>query len=329
MKMDSFGEATLRIDVATAITKGQRDHQQDSALTSFPIGQDTGFAIVADGMGGSVAGHVASALATCTVFEHLRMQGQATENAGGAPTVLLRNAAVAANARIAQHAEEVAETFGMGTTLLVPWIQDGKLYWLSVGDSPFLLFRDGALRMLNQDHSMGSQIDMMVKAGAMDAQTAQEHPERSVLTSALEGKDIPIIDCPPVPLALKAGDILVAATDGLQYLPNAMIANTLMLTQSAQSADIANALLSSLEMQNHPDQDNAAIVVIKLVETVGRSTSRAVDDLPVLAMADTAEELPITHIAPPPREPDPEPEAAAPKKKKTFFYRGQEYEKED
>lgn len=320
MKMESFAEVGLQMDVATAMTKGSRDYQQDSVLTSFSLGQETGFAIIADGMGGSVAGHVASAIATLSVFEHLKMQDLEDDPAGVTPTVLLREAAEAANRKICAHAARHDEAYGMGTTLLVPWIQQNKLFWISIGDSPLFLFRDGALRMLNQLHSMATQIDMMVKVGALDAEAARDHPDRSVLSSALNGKEIPSIDCPAVPLALKPGDILVASTDGLQTLSNAVIANTLMLTRQAYSIDTAKALLAALEAQNKVDQDNAAIVVIKVGDAMVKSGLRRADDIPVLAVADAAPS-PVVEVVAAPESP--------PKKKRTFWYRGQEYEKDD
>ena len=52
----------LSFDVATVAIKGMRTYQEDSLISSFPLGQDTGFAILSDGMGGHTSGHVASAL---------------------------------------------------------------------------------------------------------------------------------------------------------------------------------------------------------------------------------------------------------------------------
>ena len=45
---------------ATALYLGQRDNQEDAIATSFAIGEDLGFAVLSDGMGGHNAGDIAS-----------------------------------------------------------------------------------------------------------------------------------------------------------------------------------------------------------------------------------------------------------------------------
>ena len=64
----------LSFDVATVAIKGVREYQEDSLISSFPLGQDTGFAILSDGMGGHTSGHVASALVVAETFSQLKMK---------------------------------------------------------------------------------------------------------------------------------------------------------------------------------------------------------------------------------------------------------------
>ena len=119
------------------------------------------------------------------------------------------------------------ETEGMGATLVVPALIENRLWWISVGDSPLFLYRGGKLSQLNEDHSMAPQIDFMVKSGLMDAETGANHPDRNCLISVLMGARIPKIDCPTKPFEMKAGDIVVCASDGLQFLTNAQIEKVL------------------------------------------------------------------------------------------------------
>jgi hypothetical protein len=180
----------------------------------------------------------------------------------------------------------------MGSTLLSTVISRDKLYWVSVGDSPLLLFRDGALRQLNKDHSMAPQIDMMVKTGAMSAEVGRNHPDRNTLTSAIAGAEIDMIDCPARPIALLPDDIVIIASDGLQFLSNSTIAKTLRLFQSSRSVDIANAFLAALSQLDHPQQDNTAFVIIKLGQDVQNSSSLDAEDMPILAMAEDENDAP-------------------------------------
>ncbi|MDX8347625.1 protein phosphatase 2C domain-containing protein [Cognatiyoonia sp. IB215446] len=283
---DAVQTDVITFDVSTAAIKGARDYQQDSLISSFPLGQTAGFAVVADGLGGHVGGHIASALITAEIFSHLKMkENQLDEGTLNIP-LTLRDATDAANARLAKQVGEDDSLHGMGSTLLVPVIRGDKLYWISVGDSPLLLFRGGALRQLNKDHSMAPQIDKMAKAGALTAEEAKDHPDRNTLTSVINGDEIDKIDCPTKPIALEPDDIIIASSDGLQYLSNSMIANTLMQVKDGRSVDIANAFLDAIADLDDPHQDNAAFVVIKLSVGSNEVETADAEEMPVLAVAD-------------------------------------------
>lgn len=338
----------LSFDVATVAIKGMRDYQEDSLISSFPLGQDTGFAVLADGMGGHTSGHVASALVVAEMFSQLKMKDLMLEDGVLNIPSTLEDAAEAANDRVADYVAAHNDSYGMGATLLSVVIRRDKLYWLSVGDSPLLLFRDGALRQLNKDHSMAPQIDMMVKTGALSKEAGRSHPDRNTLTSAISGDTIDKIDCPTRPIALLPDDILIAASDGLQFLSNSVIAKTLKKTQDSHSVDIANALMEALEDLDHPEQDNAAFILIRLgVGHEEKSTAVDLADLPVLATADedededtettnrkikvvtkdTVEEVEATQAE---TEPEPTPDAPAEedRERKAYWYRGQKYYKD-
>ena len=258
-----FDEA-VRFDVATATLKGSRDFQEDSLAASFPLGQETGFAVLADGMGGHLSGDVASALVMSEVFSRIKMNEMLLEKTITDVPSLLHGMTSTANSRITQYIEETPESYGMGSTLLATIIRGDDLFWVSVGDSPLFLFRDGELRQLNQDHSMAPQIDMMVKVGAMTEEAGRDHPDRNTLTSAIAGVAIDKIDCPEEPTKVLPGDIIIVASDGLQYLTNAQITAILKEKQNARSMDISGALFAALKELDDPDQDNAAFTVIKL-----------------------------------------------------------------
>jgi len=316
---ESTPQKTLAFDVATAAIKGKRDYQEDSMIASFPVGQGSGFAIVADGIGGHVAGHIASALVTTEVFTHLKMQEALLTSGALDVPFALRQAAEQANQKLAAHIKKNDDTKGMGTTLLVPVIRGDRLSWISIGDSPLYLFRDGALRLLNKDHSMAPQIDMMVKAGSMTVENGKDHPDRNTLTSVVNGEGIPEIDCPSTPILLKDGDILIASSDGLQSLSNATIAGTLMQGKTGSSLDIAKAFLKAIEVQDKPDQDNTAFVVMMAQEEAKVADVMDLDAMPVLAQVSDAEE-PVAAAPEPELPTEPVPDEA-----KAYYYRGQKY----
>ena len=286
---DVIQTKTQSFDVATAAIKGAREYQEDSLISSFPIGQSAGFAVISDGLGGHAAGDTASALVATEMFAQLKMQESQLLNGALDVPDALRAAITTANQKIASHVQVDADTTGMGATLLAPVIQGDRLSWISVGDSPLYLLRDGVLNQLNQDHSMAPQIDMMVMSGMLTAEAGATHPHRNSLISVLDGQEIAQIDCPASPMVLQDADILIAATDGLQFLSEALIAKTLTNVKDVPAAEIARALLAALAQLNHPQQDNTAFVVIKV--NVADVPGAVVDfgAMPVLAHVDVLE----------------------------------------
>ncbi|MBP9048740.1 MAG: serine/threonine-protein phosphatase [Tabrizicola sp.] len=253
-----------RYDVASGISQGARDYQEDAITADFPVGAEAGFVVLADGMGGHAAGDVASKIVLTEVFSELKFHFADVEAFEARAPEILRNVADLANETLRQHTRSHPETDGMGATLVVPALVENRLWWISVGDSPLFLYRNGRLSQLNEDHSMAPQIDFMVKSGLMDPQVAANHPDRNCLISVLMGTRIPKIDCPTKPFALMAGDIVVCASDGLQFLTNAQIEKVLAKYRKTRSTEIAERLLGELIRLDDPDQDNISFTVIKV-----------------------------------------------------------------
>jgi serine/threonine protein phosphatase PrpC len=159
----------------------------------------------------------------------------------------------------------------MGATVVVLVFVGDAFYWISVGDSPLYLYRDGTLSQLNEDHSLAPQIDYLVREGMMDPEVGRHHPDRHCLTSVLIGGDIERIDCVASPFQLKAGDLVILASDGLQTLTDDEIAALLAKTRDRSSTEIAETLLAAVERCADPEQDNVSLSVIKpQYESVGR-----------------------------------------------------------
>lgn len=253
-----------RYDVASGISQGARDYQEDAITADFPVGAEAGFVVLADGMGGHAAGDVASKIVLTEVFSELKFHFADVSAFETRAPEILRSVADLANDTLRQHTRTHPETEGMGATLVVPALIENRLWWISIGDSPLFLFRNGRLTQLNEDHSMAPQIDFMVKSGLMDPQVAANHPDRNCLISVLMGTRIPKIDCPAKPFELKAGDIVICASDGLQFLTNPQIEKVLNKYRKTRSTEIAERLLEEITRLDDPDQDNISFTVIKV-----------------------------------------------------------------
>ena len=315
-----------RYDVASGISQGARDYQEDAITADFPVGAEAGFVVLADGMGGHAAGDVASKVVLTEVFSELKFHFADVHAFEARAPEILRSVADFANETLRQHTRSHPETEGMGATLVVPALIENRLWWISIGDSPLFLFRGGKLTQLNEDHSMAPQIDFMVKSGLMDPEVAANHPDRNCLISVLMGTRILKIDCPTRPYELQEGDIVLCASDGVQFLTNAQIEKVLNKYRKARSTEIAERLLEELARLDDPDQDNISFTIIKVnnasvrakearpagpsatVARPRRLTTVAPDHLSVPVRKASAAVQPAPAIAPlPPQEPNPVP----------------------
>ncbi|MGB9660637.1 MAG: Stp1/IreP family PP2C-type Ser/Thr phosphatase [Moorellaceae bacterium] len=171
---------------------------------AYIVDLDLGLLAVADGMGGHLAGEVASFLALKALSERLK------EGDGREPLARLVEAVRFANAIVYRSSCSTPEYRGMGTTLTVAWIVGGEAFIAHVGDSRAYLFRNGDLEALTQDHSY---VGELVRSGDLTREEARLHPQRNLLTRALGTEAEVEVDSRTVPL--QKGDVLLLCTDGL------------------------------------------------------------------------------------------------------------------
>jgi serine/threonine protein phosphatase PrpC len=253
-----------RFDVASALDRGGRDYQEDSLVSDFAVGDDCGIVVLADGMGGHSAGDVASKTVVTEVYSELKFHSDMFfDHAGSLPKLML-SAITNANDCVRDAMDDNPESRGMGSTVVATVMAGNKMYWSSVGDSPLYHYRAGKMQQVNEDHSMAPQIAAMVEAGAIRPEDAKTHPDRNSLTSAVAGGKIARVDNRGLALELKAGDIVVVSSDGLQFLEDKMITKIITRNRRKPSADIANALLQAVKGLDDPDQDNISFSVIKV-----------------------------------------------------------------
>jgi PPM family protein phosphatase len=246
---------------AARASKGARSYQEDAfAVQCEPAHVAEGsvdrlIAVLADGMGGHAGGAYASALA-CEAFVH------AFAAAPGAAPERLEEALQGANQAIAEGVEENPALDGMGSTLIGTCFDGAGLQWVSVGDSPLFLVRDGTISLLNADHSLAPEIDKLAAAGKISWEDARADPRRHYLRSAVTGAEIDLVDRSPAPLALNSGDIVILASDGIQTLTHDAILDVVQRHADGGPDDVAAALLAAIGAVGEPHQDNATVVVV-------------------------------------------------------------------
>lgn len=250
-------------DVAVLADLGQRDTQEDSVAARYVEAAGAGYAIVADGMGGHDAGDIASNLVTSSWRDALDSLLETAPQDEGALIDALPLAAMQANASISDHIDGQDDDIQMGSTMLGVLVLGNRLFWISIGDSPLYLVRADQLFQLNDDHSMAPIIDAKAENGEISLDDARTHPDRNLLRSVIMGAAIAKVDCPETPFELQQDDVLVVASDGLQYLDNDQIESIVLRHKSEPAQSVANELMRAVHDLNHPDQDNISVVVLK------------------------------------------------------------------
>jgi protein phosphatase len=231
---------------ASGVThQGRRSTNEDAWL----VDQKLGLLVVADGMGGHNAGEVASALAVKSIQESVRTRG-APPSAD-----VLEEAVGSANDRILSEATAQPEQVGMGTTVVVALVVDGRVLYMSVGDSRIYLFQDGRLVQLTRDDSWLAA----ALQGDEPAEGLGAHPMRHVLTKVVGLR--PDLQATAAECSIRAGDSLLLCTDGVHgAVPHELL--TEILARSAPVADLAQDIVRAAIA--HGATDNATAIVARL-----------------------------------------------------------------
>ena len=208
--------ATMRTDIGK-----KRKQNEDAAW----FDEKRGVFVVADGMGGHLAGEVASGMAIDAVRKMAARHKK--------PSIdQIKKAVLGAHERIYQRAQGNAECAGMGTTLSMLCRGAGYIYIAHVGDSRIYRLRGGRMEQLTQDHSL---VGELVRAGILTAEEARTHPRRNIITRALgtEGDNTPDL----LAADLQPGDRFLLCTDGLTGMTrDDEIEKTLLDSQTADEA---------------------------------------------------------------------------------------------
>lgn len=162
--------------------------------------------LVADGMGGAVAG----ALASRTAVE--AAEGRLHREFDRPPDDVLASAVEAANAACLGVQRAHPELQGLGTTLDMVLVEGSRGWWAHVGDGRIYHVRDGRSLQVTKDHSV---VQKMVDDGLLDRGEADSHPHRHVLYRAVGRAEKVEPDLAPEPIELAEGDSLVLCSDGL------------------------------------------------------------------------------------------------------------------
>ena len=218
----------------------------------FMLRPEFGFLAVADGMGGTSAGHIAARIAVDEVAEHL-LEISKKRDIDSNDIV---EAITGANLLVHERGQIYTDFQGMGTTLVSIVVSGYKATLGHVGDSRAYLLRKKELSRITRDHSV---VQELVDRGELTSEQARVAHNRNIVTRCIG----PFAHVEPeiTVQELQPGDVVMMCTDGVSdFISDEEICEIM----DAHSHSLPNLLGSLIETADkHGSTDNITAVVAK------------------------------------------------------------------
>ncbi|MEC1444084.1 protein-serine/threonine phosphatase PrpC [Bacillus subtilis] len=231
-----------------------RQHNEDDAGI-FKGKDEFVLAVVADGMGGHLAGDVASKMA-------VKAMGEKWSEAETIPTApsecekWLIEQILSVNSKIYDHAQAHEECQGMGTTIVCALFTGKTVSVAHIGDSRCYLLQDDDFVQVTEDHSL---VNELVRTGEISREDAEHHPRKNVLTKALGTDQSVSIDTRS--FDIEPGDKLLLCSDGLTNKVEGTELKDILQSDSAPQEKV-NLLVDKANQNG--GEDNITAVLLEL-----------------------------------------------------------------
>lgn len=232
-----------------------RDHNEDAIAWD----EDRNLALLADGMGGHLAGDVASQLCLDTLLEYLQpaldKPLSLKPNKGVTKqATLMRRAVNHANKAVFEAASANPEYQGMGTTVAALLFYDKRLVVAHVGDSRVYRLRNGSLEPITRDHSL---VREMLDHGVISPEEAVDNPYSHVITKAVGVQENVVAEVQEYPV--REGDIYLLCSDGLTDMVDDNDIEAILIEADGDMDSAARALVD--RANEHGGRDNISVVL--------------------------------------------------------------------
>ena len=242
---------TARIAARTDVGQ-RRDHNEDALVAAYPL------IAVADGVGGSAKGEVASQLALDTLE---RRVAEIAHAATADEAVAAMEAAVLLANRAVHDAQLTDDSLqGMATTLVAAVLRDGgELIVGHVGDSRLYVVSAAGARQATEDHSIVAEL---VRTGRIEREDAAHHPQRNVITRALGPEDDVSVDA--FVLHVGPGDWVLLCSDGLtEHISDDELGRAMLETAHRDPEAAVERLVEQANLRG--GTDNITVVIAQPV----------------------------------------------------------------
>ena len=247
----------LVLDLSTAQTwTGADGTPAPQNLTHFDLGDKGLVLVVSDGMGGALAGDVASRMAVDSVRQMLTGEGDTSCDPNLDLVECLKSATHYANSAIHLKSQEDSRCAGMGATFTGAAIRGDSLDLVQVGDSRGYVIRKDHIRLATKDQSL---VQQLVDVGQISESEAETHMFRNVILQALGAQS----EVQPVTgrIRLRQDDLVLLCSDGLSGKLRAEDIQQIVINSKG---DLAKACDKLIEEANHRGgEDNITVVLAR------------------------------------------------------------------
>lgn len=233
----------IKFTCHTIFEPGSRPNQEDSV---YPVpGADSrdGVFIVCDGMGGHDAGEVASAAVSDALSSHTELSFEDALSL----------------AYDALDAKDNGTERKMGTTLAYLRISDDSAFVAHIGDSRVYQIRPSEKRVVfvTRDHSL---VNELVAMGEITPQEARTHPQRNVITRAMQPHSERVLAEVHLLKDVRPGDWFFVCSDGmLESMDDANIVNIISMHASDERK------LGIFKSVTSNARDNHSAIIVKIL----------------------------------------------------------------
>lgn len=228
----------------------KRKVNQDTIYASDTrVGKLPNLYIVADGMGGELAGDYASAKCVEIIIDSIT-------NSNELETVrILEQAIQTANNRIFTESHKDSSKTGMGTTLVLATVFDGHLYVANVGDSRLYVANGAMLKQVTKDHSVVAEL---VRTGELDKDDAKYDKRKNMITRAIGAEETITPDYFDVEIS--GNEHILLCSDGLTNMVEDQEIYEI-LTSEETIENRANKLVERANANG--GKDNVSVIIIE------------------------------------------------------------------
>src|SRR5438552_14438628 len=248
----------LLLDLATPRMWHRLDGDESpQEMRQFTLGEKGLVLVVSDGMGGALAGDVASKMAIEAVRDVLLGNNSEGPQCDPDSSLVdcLKHATLQANRNIHYKSLEDSRCSGMGATLTGAAIKGDKIDLVQVGDSRAYVIRGNQIRLATKDQSL---VQQLVDVGQISEEEAETHMFRNVILQALGAQN----ELTPATarIQLRDGDTLLLCSDGLSgKLKNEEIRQ--IISEAGELGAACSALVA--EANNRGGEDNITVVLAR------------------------------------------------------------------